>query len=148
MQEMLRQSGLTVADIDRAIGVIKSIFGLDWLESLEAKRKDMSNPFVQHPIIIGSASGSFTHLAELIELCLYLVSFKDDPCLSKIIPPMKETSAYSDNLFQLAMAYRFKKLGFNVLLEPPILNGQLGDFSAKFGDMQVMAECTYCMNGA
>ena len=142
MQEQLKQSGLEIKDIDGVIGVTKSIFGLEWLEDLAAKRKDMPNPLSQHPIIIGSASGSFQYLVELVELCTYLTSFRDDKELSKIIPALKEEPSYEDNLFQLAMAYRFRKLGFGIALEPPILNGHLADFSAHMGDLKIMAECT------
>lgn len=142
MQEHIKRSGLEVKDIDGVIGVTKSIFGLDWLEELAAKRKNMPNPLSQHPIIIGSASGSFQHLVELVELCTYLISFKDDKELLKIVSALKEEPSYGDNLFQLAMAYRFRKLGFDIALEPPILNGHLADFSASRGDLKIVAECT------
>lgn len=142
MQDELNQSGLKVSDIDQVIGVTKSIFGLDWLESLASKRKDLPNPFDQHPIIIGSCSGSFVHLIELIELCSYLLSFKNDKEIAKIVPSLKKESSYGDCLFQLAMAYRFKKLDFDVVLEPQISNGLLADFHALRGDLSIMAECT------
>ena len=115
---------------------------MEWLEELASKRKDMPNPFLQHPLILGAASGSFPHLIRLIELCTYLVSFKDAKELTYIISSMRQESSYGDNLFQLAMTYRFQKMGFSTQLEPPILNNLLGDFSAQRDDLRIMAECT------
>ncbi len=142
MQEQLKESVLTIEDIDQVIGMTKSIFGVDWLEDLASERKEQS-PTSQHPILVGSSSGSFMALIELVELCTYLMSFKDDKNLLKnIIPTLKNASSYGDSLFQLATAYRFKKLGFSVELEPPILNGCLADFRAIKGDLDIFGECT------
>ena len=141
MQKYLKESGLTTEDIDQVIGVTKSIFGIDWLEDLAVKRKNKS-PTSQHPILVGSTSGSFMALMELVELCTYLLAFKDDKNLKIIISSLKQNSSYGDSMFQLASAYRFRKLGFSVELEPSILNGHLADFRATKGDLDIFAECT------
>lgn len=135
------KSGLTTEDIDMAIGVISGAFGGAWLEELIAKRKE-TPPLLQHPVMIGSASGSFPHLMEVIELSTYLVAFGKDKNISKTILNLKILEQYNDNLFQLAMAYRFKKLGFSTDLEPPIMDGQLGDFQSIKDNIKIMAECS------
>lgn len=141
MKAQLNRSGLTTEDVEQVLGVAQSLFGKEWLEDLIKVRKE-TPMFSQHPIMVGSSSGSFNHLIELVEVCTYFVSFKGDKEIMTLIPPIKEVSSYGDVLFQLAMAYRFKKLGFNVILEPAIENGLLADFTATLGDIKVVAECT------
>jgi hypothetical protein len=141
MREYLDKSGITSNDIDKVVSTTQGIFGHDWLEDLIKVRQE-TPPFAQHPIMNGCASGSFTHLMDLIELDTCIVSFKDDKELSKIIPPLKMVSSYNDNFFQLVIAYRFKKLGFITKLEPKIENGLLADFEAVKDDEKIIAECT------
>lgn len=141
MREYLEKSGLTLGDIDRVIGTTQGIFGHEWLQDLIDNRRD-TLPIVQHPIMNGCSSGSFQYLMELLELCTCMVAFKDDKELYKIISPLKVLSSYGDNLFQLAIAYRFKRLGFTTTLEPSISNGLLGDFEATKNEIRIMAECT------
>jgi hypothetical protein len=140
MQEEFEATGLSPGDIDNLMGVIESVFGTEMLDNWKSKQKDY--PLDQHPVIIGSTSGSFEYLVELMELGTYLLSFKSEKEISKLIADLKDASSYGDTVFQLAMAYRFKKLGFSVQLEPPIRNNQLADFVAELGDMRVMCECT------
>ena len=94
-----------------------------------------------HPLFRFLNEGTDTALVQICELGLYLEAFKADPAFRTIATDLISPK-FASTLFELAMAYRWRRAGCEVELQPAAAAGKIADFSATMGDVPFLAEAS------
>jgi hypothetical protein len=82
--------------------------------------------------------GGDTQLLELLELVHYLKSIPSVP--KSVIDGLKDDHPHT--FLQMAFAHRFRNVGAtNLVLDPPVSNGRVGDIAFTFDGRSHVAEC-------
>lgn len=127
---------------------VRGALGSPWVER---ETKVSERPQVRlsdiHPLYVSLGSARDADVIAVAELAIYLMEFKDDPKIGEAISNLRDGKKYRPTLFELAMAYRWKKGGADIVLEPPIPHG-LADFSAVVDGTTFIIECASFPNEA
>lgn len=143
-RELLVRSKVTEQRLEDALRLIAQNFGESWIEQGMINEKGspakIKHLVDQHIIPRSFAGGLTDGTLSLVELSTYLESFSEDPSLQRIIQAMKPSnSTFWDHFYELAIAYRFKSISTNTVLEP---GASTGDFYSTFIGNEMIGECT------
>jgi hypothetical protein len=121
--------------------MLRCALGSPWVER---QAREASKPQVRfsdvHPLYRNLGNATTGDIVVVAELALYLRAFKDDPRMASVLSNLRSGTKYRPTLFELAMAYRWKRAGARVILEPEIPHG-LADFAAEIDGTSFIAEC-------
>jgi hypothetical protein len=92
-----------------------------------------------HPFFRFLNEGTDTALVQICEIGMYLEAFKADPAYGKIISDLVSPKFLS-TVFELAMAYRWRRAGASVELQPTATAGRVADFAATISDAPYLIE--------
>lgn len=126
--------------------VINAI-GRKWLENDHSKSSKDDSKKTMSQVLVPTVTKLVTNpinttAIQLVELSHYLVEAKDQPRLNIAIDMLKNPDQFEAGRFNLAMFYRFSKVGWkNLLLEPDIPRGK-GDFIGEYEGAKYLVECS------
>jgi hypothetical protein len=129
--------------IDELSDIFFSALGSDFFSNVHMmKNRYTLRKEPAHPLIKNLLNKNLKAIAviELIEIGLYLKCFMHDPEISACIDSLKNRTQYSSTLFQLAVAFRIKKPGCDVQLEPKTLTGK-ADIKFRYNENDFIGEC-------
>jgi hypothetical protein len=126
--------------VNETAAILVNQFGDDWVRKETTPQREPAQSHLGG-IQIGQALSiaSEDEVIEMIELGRYLVAFKDDPELPTVVNGLK--ASYRSSLFQLAMAYRLRRQGHAVSLEPEVERSKVADIGISLAGFNVVAEC-------
>ncbi len=122
-----------------AISALGSAFfeNIKYTHDKITREKELSHPLLrvlQTPRVLDTA------ISELMELGLYLKELANDSSIGDCIKNLRDEEQYESTFFQLSYAFRFKKIGFNVKLEPTTVRGK-SDIYLEDGTRKFIVEC-------
>lgn len=103
------------------------------------KKIQYKHPLV-NSLLITDPKNSELGIVELLEIGLYLREFYKDKNIKFCLSCLKNASFFESTLLQLAFAFRLKKSGSDVNLEPITERGK-SDILFKFDEKTYIAEC-------
>ena len=133
--------GVTVAEADEAVSLVIGAFGIDWLNR-EADNFPESTPmpFRRHHMGGVISTAGETQLAEVLELATYLRVLAEVSGVGGLIAGLK--AQFHQALLQVTYAARLKMAGVeHMRLEPPALDGRLGDIRFDVLGESYVVEC-------
>lgn len=135
--------GLEDAVIRTAFCTVFNAFGDEWLrkELPKCDPKRYGGILAGHPLIHKLRMGQPPQVSEVVELALYLTEFFEEPHFSEIVQRMKDTTHFDNAVFELAVAYRFKKVGCRCVFQPATRGG-IADLHVEHGDHAWVVECS------
>jgi hypothetical protein len=94
-----------------------------------------------HPIYRFLNEGTDTALVQICELGLYLEAFRTDPAYPTIATDLISPK-FASTVFELAMAYRWRRAGGAVELQSAAAAGRIADFCATISDVPFLIEAS------
>jgi len=133
---------ISSSTVDDLTDIFLAAFDRSFLEHVPRKNSRITGEeVIAHPLISAILNESYPlGVAELLELALYLKSFCHDPSIGDILVNLKNPRQYHCTMFQLAMAFRVKKIGTDIRIEPPTMRGK-ADLSFIFNGSKYIGEC-------
>ena len=117
--------------------------GRDFFNNIRYKNDSITGKkIVSHPLLklLVPKHDMELGVSELMEVGLYLKEFYLDSAITECLNNLKVDKQYESTLFQMAFAYRFRKLGFKVGLEPLTLRGK-SDILLEDENRKYVVEC-------
>jgi hypothetical protein len=114
----------------QAHALVVSMLGDKWFEkqAKDALRDRMFHEI--HPLYIWLRSSAEAGLVEVAEFATYLKAFENDPSLEDVLAHLRTREDFEPAMFELAMAYRWRRAGATVTLAPSLPGGGKADFGA------------------
>jgi hypothetical protein len=123
---------------DVAVGVTNA----DWTAAQTAISSRPASTLADvHPIYRFLNEGTDTALVQICELGLYLEAFRTDPAYPTIATDLISPK-FASTMFELAMAYRWRRAGGTVELQPSAAAGRIADFCATISDIPFLIEAS------
>jgi len=122
--------------------IVVDAFGREWLEA-EFRRSPQGFGFVSppHPVVEDFMVAGDPQISEIMEIAVYLKRLAGTPGLADVTRMIRERAQFPTTLLQLAYAYRFKRSGATVELEPEAAKGRKSDIGLLIGGSRYLAEC-------
>lgn len=134
--------GFSPSSVSESYHIILTAFGDSWLQD-EARKSDVKarGIFPGHPLLRRLATSGLQQVSSNIELATYLAEFVRDDQLSSVIEKMKSEDHFEDHFLELAIAFRFKRAGGEVRLNPSTDRGK-GDIEVAVDGETWLIECS------
>lgn len=123
-----------------AHALVVDMLGEKWCAKLEKEAGRDRSFHELHPLYIWLRSSAEVALVEVAELAKYLAEFRDDPAIEGLLAHLRARADIEPTVFELAMAYRWKRAGATVTLAPILPTGKTADFSAEVDNVVYTAE--------
>jgi hypothetical protein len=138
-----RVVGLDDAVVRTAFCTAFNAFGDEWLQAELPKcdRKRYGGILAGHPLIHKLRMGQPPQVSAVVELGLYLTEFFAAPHAAEIIQRMKDAAHFDNAVFELAVAYRFSKVGGSCEFQPMTGSG-IADLHVDYGGNAWIIECS------
>ena len=141
----------TIDKVKELTDIALSALGIEFFKNIKYKNERITGErLISHPLlrVLNTTNGYEAAISELMEIGLYLREFCYDQAIAECINNLRLDTQYESTLFQISFAYRFKKLGFKVKLEPATTRGK-SDIFLDNGQNRYMVECyrinkTFC----
>jgi len=143
---LAKESGLPVDVIIDSRLQLLSAFDDDWLKKdyRRGQRKDKYTlGEILSPSITKMLSNPVVNNAvQIVELAKYLSELRNQPNINEIIVMLRNKSQFEATRLNLAISYRFLKVGFeNLVVEPEIPRGK-GDIQCSYKGDSFIVECS------
>jgi hypothetical protein len=121
--------------------LVRSAMGPEWVAQQE-RIGDTARMAVSafHPLYRDLSSATNQAAVAVAELATYLTEFKVDPALPAVLDDLR-SDKFPSSFFELAMAYRWKKAGAQITLQPTVPAG-VADFEALLSELSFVVECS------
>jgi hypothetical protein len=127
--------------VNEASEIVRLVLGPDWL-AREALPRDTGDAWGarSHPIGTALVQADRQGVALILELAVYLKVLAPMPSYGTVVAGLK--ADFRSTLLQLSFAQRVSALGArDLVLEPPVESGRLGDVAFVFSSQAFVAEC-------
>lgn len=121
-------------------GIVVSSFGSAWLKRECASLARGRAFHEMHPMFSLLRSGAEVALVEVAEIATYLREFQDDPSFGDVLHHLRAARDFRSAVFELAMAFRWKRAGADIRLGPPLKTGKRADFAAVIDGVDYIVE--------
>ena len=134
--------GMLTDRITEACHVVFTAFGDEWLrrELLKVNPKAYG-VLAGHPLARAFQTCQPSHVSEIVELATYLKLFASERHMEKLIAALSATEHFENTRFQLAMAYRYRRVGVGVTIDPRTAKGK-ADLLIDWRGERWLCECT------
>jgi hypothetical protein len=133
---------VSLGELLQAYELVLGAVGPDWLQREEQKEEAGKTIIAFHPLYRDLHSSTNQAVVAVAELAKYLTAFTADPALAAVVKDLR-SEKFPSTFFELAMAYRWKKAGAEIALQPPTPKG-IADFEAKIHGLRYVVECSVC----
>lgn len=134
---------LPVDFIEEAREIVVGALGPTWVEDQLQRGSPSIIGLVKppHPVIHDIRVAGDCQIVGVFELAVYLKRLVTVPGFHATVAMLRSRDQFATTLMQLAYAYRFKKAGIDVSLEPDTDEGRKGDIGLRVSGNPILAEC-------
>ena len=136
------RGNLSPEAVTEAYQVVYSAFGDSWLQEQEGKADCHAYGFMAgHHLMRNLRMGQDNSTSEVVELAQYLKEFATESSMPEVLSRLRDADSYDDCLFELAIAYRFRRIGASVKHSPQTDKG-FADLAVSINGHTWICECT------
>jgi hypothetical protein len=126
--------------LEEARDIVVGTVGREWFEEATARApRGVGLSRRGHPLVGNFLVAGDPQIVEIIELAVYVKRLVGVRGLEEVVQNLR--SQFDSTLLQLAYAYRFKKAGAEVVLEPETAGGRKADIEIMMDGAGFLAEC-------
>lgn len=127
----------------RAHALVRSKLGDEWVEANCVRHRAAPSRSISdiHPLTLALKGATEECVLDVLRIAGYLCAFRDDPGLDEVIASLRDADKYHPTIFELAVAWSFKKAGASVTLFPRTPKGA-ADFAAAIGGREYIVEAS------
>jgi hypothetical protein len=128
--------------VNDSIHVLSTALGQQWLiNEMHKKERGTPIPFVPHPLATAFKTASYKSTIQALEIAHYLQHFAIHQRVGVVINGLREQ--FDSTVLHLAMAYRFDCVCEQIVLEPPVEKGRVGDIHVQSDHLSAIFECYF-----
>ncbi len=134
--------GIPNERITEAFHIVFTAFGDGWLErELRKVNPKAYSVIAGHPLARAFHTCQPSDVSEVVELATYLKMLAGERHMDKLIAALSAAEHFENTRFHLAMAYRYRRVGAEVTIDPPTKKGE-ADLLIGWRGERWLCECT------